>query len=90
MQDFGSLIIMGPEMEDVDKGFEVAYKRILQLKGVPLDGITDLVVKKIIAEQKNTIELKLKLAGFPKNLESLFALKKKSDVIKSVLPVSAV
>lgn len=84
MQDFGSLIIMGSEMEDFDKGLEVAYKRVLHSKGIPLDNKTDLIVKKIIAEKKSAIEQRLKDAGFPKNLLTLFSLKKKPDVIKMV------
>lgn len=88
MQDFGSLIIMGPEMEDFDNGLEVVYKRILQSKGIPLDEITDLIVKKLIAEQKNAMEQKLIHDGFPKILENLFSLKKKSDVMKMVKTIT--
>ncbi|WP_232220226.1 hypothetical protein [Legionella tunisiensis] len=36
---------MGPQMDDFDKGIETAYKRVLQLNGVPLDGLTDHIVK---------------------------------------------
>lgn len=59
-----------------------------QSKGIPLDGITDFIVKKIIAEQKNTIEQQLSHFGFPKNLENLFALKKKSDVKKMIKTIT--
>lgn len=83
MQDFGSLIIMGPEMEDFDKGVETAYKRVLQLNGIPLDGLTDLIIKKIIEEQRGEVEEKLRNIGFPVNLLKLFSLQKKNDVKKN-------
>lgn len=36
MQNFDNLILVGPDLDDFDKGFEIAFKRILQLKGIPI------------------------------------------------------
>jgi|GEM_PF-3838746 len=82
MQDFGNLILMGPDLGDVDRGFETAFKRVLQLKGIPIDPLTENIIQNIISEYRFDFEENLRSQGFPSKLLELFSLKKKKDAEK--------
>ena len=56
MQDFGNLILIGPDLDDVDIGFETAFKRVLQLKGIPINPLTEKIVRNIVSEYRRDIE----------------------------------